>query len=86
MNTGCPKKGPVKLRGGPLFFIGGGRGYLFCKKKLFTSCSWLKKIVCFKVMKGKKLSAKQREIFKNTLIFQNFDTIGLDIKVSFSFI
>ena len=34
-----------------IFVIGGGRGggYLFIKK-LFPSCSWLKKIVCFKVM------------------------------------
>ena len=55
------------------FFIGGG-GVTFSLKKLFASCSRLKKIVCFKVMKGKKLSAKQREIFSNTLIFQNFDT------------
>ena len=51
------------LRDGPLFLsVGGGGGYLF-RKKLFASCSWLK-----------KLSAKQREIFLNTLIFQNFDT------------
>ena len=37
----------------------------------------------------KKLSAKQRESFWNTLIFQNFDTnwtTAVDIKVSFSFI
>ena len=34
----------------------------------------------------KKLSARQREIFWNTLIFQDFDTIRLDIKVSLSFI
>ena len=35
------------VRDGPLFFIGGGT---FFVKKLFASCSWLKKIVCFKVM------------------------------------
>ena len=32
--------------------------YLSRKKKLFSSCSWLKKIVCFKVMKGKGLPAE----------------------------
>ena len=36
-----------KVRDGPLFFY---RGITFFIKKLFTSCSWLKKIVCFKVM------------------------------------
>ena len=61
-------------------------GYLFRKKKLFASCSWLKKNCLLQGYELKKLSAKQREIFWHRLIFQNFDTIGLDIKVSFSFI
>ena len=38
------------IRDGPLFFIGGGGEGTFFVKKLFASCSWLKKIVCFKVM------------------------------------
>ena len=38
------------LRDEPLFFYGGGAVSV---KKLFASCSWLKKIVCFKVIKGK---------------------------------
>ena len=62
------------IRDGPLFFIGGGGGYFFVKK-LFASCSWLK-----------KLFAKQKEFFWNTLIFKILTQIGLDIKVSFSFI
>ena len=66
------------------FFIGGG--VTFFIKKLFTSCSWLKKNCLLQGYELKKLSARQREIFWNTLIFQDFDTIGLDIKISLSFI
>ena len=67
------------------FLSGGGGGYLFHKKIVHKL--WLAEKKC--LLQGyelKKLSAKQREIFWNRLIFQNFDTIGLDIKVSFSFI
>ena len=57
------------------------RGYLFRKKKLFTSCGWLKKLSSSR----KQLSAKQREIFRNTLIFQNFDTNCTGRKSIFQF-
>ena len=67
------------LTDGPLFFLLGG--YHFHKKTLA-----LKKYCLLQGYEFKKLSAKQREIFWNRLIFQNFDTIELDIKVSFSFI
>ena len=64
-------------------------GVTFFVKKLFTSCSWLKKNCLLQGYELKKLSAKQREIFWNTLIFQNFDTnwtTAVDIKVFFNFI
>ena len=53
-----------ELRDGPLFLLGGGGGggYLF-HKKLFTSCSWLKTNCLLQGYEGKKLSAKEREIF-----------------------
>ena len=57
-----------------IFLSGGGGGVKNCLHQGY---------------KLKKLSAKQREIFWNTLIFQNFDTnwtTSVDIKVSFSFI
>ena len=37
------------LRDGPLFLWEGG-GLSVSLKKLFVSCSWLKTIVCFRVM------------------------------------
>ena len=50
-----------QFREGPVFFY--WAGYFFCKKN------------CSQVVVGwKKLSAKQREIFWNTLIFQNILT------------
>ena len=63
--------GKIKiLRDRPLFFIGGGGGggVTFFVKKLFASCSWLKNCL-LEGYELKKLSAKQKKIFWNTLIF-----------------
>ena len=56
------RKNSQRIKRWTIIFFYRGRGTFFIKK-LFASCSWLKKIVCFKVMNLKKLSAKQREIF-----------------------
>ena len=50
------------LRGGPLFLSGGG-GFLF-HKKIVCNCSWLKKIVCFKVMKKKNCLQSKGKFLK----------------------
>ena len=64
---------------------GGGGGGLPFSLKIVSKLQLADKIVCFKVMKRKRLFVKQKKIFLKTKIFQNFE-IGLDIKVSFSFI
>ena len=55
-----------KIRDEPLPFIGrgggGGGGIIFFAKKLFGSCSWLKKLSASRLW-GEKLSAKQKQIF-----------------------
>ena len=61
-------------------------GVTFFIKKLFASCNWLEKNACFKGMKGKNCLQSKGKFFKNTLIFKILTQIGLDIKVSFSFI
>ena len=44
------------------FLLVGGGGVTFYIKKLFASCSWLKKLSASRY-EGKQLPAKQREIF-----------------------
>ena len=43
------KESMKATKGRTITFLSGG-GVTFFVKKLFASCSWLKKIVCFKVM------------------------------------
>ena len=50
----------VTTRDGPLFLS----GVTFSVKKLFRSCNWLKKIVCFKVMKGKNCLQSKEKFFE----------------------
>ena len=74
------------IRDGPLFFYRGGGGVTFFVKKIVRKLQLAEKNCLLQGYQLKKLSARQRESFWNTLIFQDFDTIGLDIKVSLSFI
>ena len=48
------------FRDGPLFFSGG----TFSTKKISASCSWLKNIVCFKVMKGRICLQSKEKFFE----------------------
>ena len=73
----------VLNKGRAIIFLSGGG--TFFVKKLLASCSWLKKNCLLQGYEGKKLSAKQREVFSNTLIFQNFDTNWTRHKSVFQF-
>ena len=68
---------------GPLFFNRGRD--TFSLKKLFATYGRLKKIVCFKVTKGKIICKAKGNFLKYINIFTFLTQIGLNVKVSFSF-
>ena len=70
------------LRDGPLFFIG---GVTFFVKTIVRKLQLAEKNCLFQGYELKKLSAKQREIFWNTLASQNFDTNWTRHKSIFQF-
>ena len=63
-----------------------GMGSPFSWEKLFANGSWLKEIVCFKVMKGKNCLQSKGKFFQIHWYFKISTQIGLDMKVPFSFI
>ena len=53
------------------FLSGGGGGGCLFHEKLFASCSWLKNIVYFKIMKG-KIVCKAKGIFLKYIDISKF--------------
>ena len=72
----------LQVRDRPLFFIRGGT---FFVKKIVHKLQLAEKNCLLQGYELKKLSAKQRESFGNTLIFQNFDTNWTRHKSIFQF-